>query len=206
MFVTTVKLCSFHMLVRLCSKSFKLGFSSMWTGNFQMYKMSLDKSDKPQFKLSKEENSRKTSTLSALLTMWKPLTVWIITTWKILFLIKKLFLIKRGLFYDIVLAYPIHQNTSSIGIHIFSPSWISLPSLTSLLLQSIGLSSPNHTASHWLYILHVVVYMFPCYFLHSFHPLLPSLHPQVCSLCLHLHYCPVNRFISAIFLDAIYMH
>ena len=25
---TTVQLCSFHMLARLCSKSFKLGFSS----------------------------------------------------------------------------------------------------------------------------------------------------------------------------------
>ena len=26
---TTVRLCSFHTLVRLCSKSFKLGFSSV---------------------------------------------------------------------------------------------------------------------------------------------------------------------------------
>ena len=25
---TTIQLCSFHMLVRLCSKSFKLGFNS----------------------------------------------------------------------------------------------------------------------------------------------------------------------------------
>ena len=32
---TTVQLCSFHMVARLCSKSFKLGFSSMWTKNFQ---------------------------------------------------------------------------------------------------------------------------------------------------------------------------
>ena len=27
------------MLARLCSKSFKLGFSSIWTKNFQMYKL-----------------------------------------------------------------------------------------------------------------------------------------------------------------------
>ena len=27
---TIVQLCSFHMLIRLCSKSFKFGFSSMW--------------------------------------------------------------------------------------------------------------------------------------------------------------------------------
>ena len=33
--------------------------------------------------------------------------------------------------------------------------------------------------------------------------LLPPLHPQVCSLCLCLHCCPANRFISANFLDSI---
>ena len=32
---TTAQLCSFHMLARLCSKSFKLGFSNKWTENFQ---------------------------------------------------------------------------------------------------------------------------------------------------------------------------
>ena len=31
------------MLVRLCSKLFKLGFSSMWTENFQMHKLALDR-------------------------------------------------------------------------------------------------------------------------------------------------------------------
>ena len=39
----TIQLHSFHMLARLCSKSFKLGFSSTWTENFQMYKMDLEK-------------------------------------------------------------------------------------------------------------------------------------------------------------------
>ena len=34
---TTAQLLSFHMLARLCSKSFKLGFSSTCTENFQMY-------------------------------------------------------------------------------------------------------------------------------------------------------------------------
>ena len=33
------------MLIRLCSKSFKLGFSSMWTENFQMYKLGLEKAE-----------------------------------------------------------------------------------------------------------------------------------------------------------------
>ena len=32
---TTVQFCLFHMLARLCSKSFKLGFSSTWPENLQ---------------------------------------------------------------------------------------------------------------------------------------------------------------------------
>ena len=39
----TVPLPSFHMLVRLCSKSFKLGFRSTWTENLQMYKLGLER-------------------------------------------------------------------------------------------------------------------------------------------------------------------
>ena len=53
----------------------------MWTKNFQMFKLDLEKSDKPEIKLptsigssKKQESSRKAST-SALLTMPKPLTV-----------------------------------------------------------------------------------------------------------------------------------
>ena len=32
-------------------KSFKLGFNSMWTENFQMYKPDLDKAEEPEIKL-----------------------------------------------------------------------------------------------------------------------------------------------------------
>ena len=84
------QLHSFHMLVRLCSKSFKLGFRSPSTENFQMYKLGLEKAEDPEIKLPtfvgscrKQRNSRKTST-SASLTMGKPLTVQITTNWKIL--------------------------------------------------------------------------------------------------------------------------
>ena len=42
---------SFHMLARLCSKSLKLGFSSMWTENFQIYKLDLEKAEEPGIKL-----------------------------------------------------------------------------------------------------------------------------------------------------------
>ena len=59
------------------------GFSNMWTVNFQMFKLVLEKAEEPEIKLptsagssKKQEGSRKTST-SALLTMPKPLTVWI---------------------------------------------------------------------------------------------------------------------------------
>ena len=41
----TIQLDSFHMLARLCSKSFKLGFSSMLTENFQVYKLELAKAE-----------------------------------------------------------------------------------------------------------------------------------------------------------------
>ena len=37
--------------VRLCSKSFKLDFSSTWTENFQMYKLDLEKAKEPEIKL-----------------------------------------------------------------------------------------------------------------------------------------------------------
>ena len=56
----------------------------MWTMNFQMFKLNLEKAEEPEIKLQtsigllkKQEDSRKTS--SALLTMPKPLTVWITT-------------------------------------------------------------------------------------------------------------------------------
>ena len=55
----------------------------MWTVNFQMFKLVLEKAEEPEIKLptsagssKKQESSRKIS-ISALLTRPKPLTVWI---------------------------------------------------------------------------------------------------------------------------------
>ena len=55
----------------------------MWTENFQMFKLVLEKAEEPDIKLptftessKKWESSRKTS-ISALLTMPKSLTMWI---------------------------------------------------------------------------------------------------------------------------------
>ena len=69
------------MLARLCSKFFKLDFSSMRTENFQMYKLDLEKAGGPEIKLptfaeswKKQGNSKKTSA-NASSTMLKPFTI-----------------------------------------------------------------------------------------------------------------------------------
>ena len=86
---------------------------------------------------------------------------------------------------------------SYAGLRIFPPS-----------SQSTGLSSLCHTGSpHWLSILHMVIYMFQRYSLSSSQAFLPSLGPQLCSLCLCLHHCPPNRFIKDfIFLTTSYLN
>ena len=77
----TIALISHASKVML--KISKPGFSNTWTVNFQMFKLDLEKAEKPEIKLptsigssKKQKSSRKTS-ISALLTMPKPLTVWI---------------------------------------------------------------------------------------------------------------------------------
>ena len=80
---TTAQLHASHTLAKKYSKFSKPDFNSTWTMNFQMYKLVLEKAEEPEIKLptsagssKKQESSRKTS-ISALLTMPKPLTVWI---------------------------------------------------------------------------------------------------------------------------------
>ena len=86
------KECSNYLTIALISYASKVilkilqaRLSNMWTVNFQMFKLVLEKAEEPELKLptsagslKKQESSRKTST-SALLTMPKPLTVWIPT-------------------------------------------------------------------------------------------------------------------------------
>ena len=58
--------------------------------NFQMLKLVLEKAEEPELKLptsagsSKKQESFRRTSISALLTMPKPLTVWITINWKIL--------------------------------------------------------------------------------------------------------------------------
>ena len=77
----TIALISHDSKVML--KFSKPGFSNTWTLNFLMFMLVLEKAEEPAIKLptsavssKKQESSRKIS-ISALLTMPKPLTVWI---------------------------------------------------------------------------------------------------------------------------------
>ena len=72
------------------NKDLEPGFNSMWTVNFQMFNLDLEKAEESEIKLptsigsqKKQESFRKTSTF-ALLTTPKALAVWITTNWKIL--------------------------------------------------------------------------------------------------------------------------
>ena len=94
---SNTKECSNYHTIALISHASKVmlkfskpGFNSMWTVNFQMIKLVLEKAEEPEIKLQistgslkQQESSRKTST-SALLTMPKPLTVDHKKLWKIL--------------------------------------------------------------------------------------------------------------------------
>ena len=80
---TTTQLHSSHTPVKWCLKFSKPGFSNTWTVNFQMFKLVLEKPEEPEVKLptfarsSKKQGSSRKTSISALLTMPKPLTVWI---------------------------------------------------------------------------------------------------------------------------------
>ena len=63
---TTAQLHSSHKLANSCSKFSKPGFNNTWTVNFQIFKLDLEKAEKPEIKLltstgssKKQESSRK---------------------------------------------------------------------------------------------------------------------------------------------------
>ena len=87
---SNAKECSNYRTIALISYASKVmlkilqgRLQQLWTMNFQMFKLVLEKAEEPEIKLpkyagslKKQESSRKT-TISVLLTMLKPLTVWI---------------------------------------------------------------------------------------------------------------------------------
>ena len=56
---TTSQLHSSHMLAKWCSRFSKPGYNSMWTINFQMFKLILKKTDEPEIKLPTSIGSSK---------------------------------------------------------------------------------------------------------------------------------------------------
>ena len=81
----------------------------------------------------------------------------------------------RIMLYNILYWFLPYQRESAIGIHMAPFSWTSLSPHTPLgCHRAWDLSSLCHTAnSHWPSLLHMVMYMFQCYYLNSSHPLLP---------------------------------
>ena len=81
---TTAQLHSSHTS-KVMLKILQARLNSMWTENFQMFKLDLEKAEEPEVKLSRSVDhwkskriSEKKST-SPSLTMQKPLTMWITT-------------------------------------------------------------------------------------------------------------------------------
>ena len=101
-----------------------------------------------------------------------------------------------------------YQHESAIGMHMFPPFWTSLPppfpSYHSRLSQSSGFEIPaSYSKSPLLPNFtygktYMVMYVFQCYSLNSSQTLLPSMSASPL--------LPVDRVISAIFLDSTYMH
>ena len=96
--------------------------------------------------------------------------------------------------------------------YIYIPSLLSLPAplpatprpRSSQITRLCSLSSL--AASPGSSVLRMREYMFQCHCFSSSCLLLPSPCPKVCSLCLHLYFCPASTFSSTTFLDSIYTH
>ena len=83
---------------------------------------------------------------------------------------------------------PLLSSPSHLPSHLTSldchRAWVWAPRVIQQFLLAI-----LHMVMYFTYgnvILHMVMYLFPCYSLNLSHPLLPLLCPQVCPLCLQI--------------------
>ena len=133
---------------------------------------------------------------SSFISLWTPEHDWHVPFKIFLNFYVNVFLVGRC---NIALISAIYQHESILPyINMNPPSWTSLPPLTpshpSRVSQRTGFELPAAYREFPLALCFTYgnLYMFQCFSLISSYPLLPSLCPQVCSLCLCLHCCPEN--------------
>ena len=144
----------------------------MWTMNFLMFKLVLEKAEEPEIKLpkstgswKKQESSRKTS-ISALLTRPKPLTVWDHKKlWKILKemgIPDHLICLLRNLYAGQEAAVRTGHGTTDWfqigkGVH---EGCILSPCLFNLYAEYIMRNAGLEVSCYWTVFLHVIWYAF----------------------------------------------
>ena len=92
---------------------------------------------------------------------------------------------------------PHPEPPSHVPPHLITQGHLSAPAL-STLSHALNLD--------WWSVSHMIIYMFQCYSLKSFHTRLLPQSPKDCSLHLCLFCCLAYRVIITIFLNSIYMH
>ena len=74
---TTTQFHSYNMLAKQCSKFSKPSFNSMWTVNFQMFKLVLEKAEEPEIKLPTSSGSWKKQESSGRNFYWLCQSLWL---------------------------------------------------------------------------------------------------------------------------------
>ena len=103
-------------------------------------------------------------------------------------------------------SFVIHWLESAMGIHLFTilnppPHPIPLGHPSAPALSALSHASNLDWRTVWL----MIIYMFQCYSLKSFHPHPLPQSPKDCSIHLCLFCCLTCRVITTIFLNSIYM-
>ena len=107
--------------------------------------------------------------------------------------------------------FSIHSQLSAMGVHVSSilntPSHLPPHPIPQGHPSAPALSTLSHASNlDWRSISHMVIYMFQCYSLKSFHPCPLPQSPKVYSLYPCLFCYLAYRVIVIIFLNSIYMH